>query len=239
MTLRHHFELRETIATIIADSEEIVDAVCSGLREARHEIERHILKDPFFGISYDPVTVPDSPGIIHDMAHAALLAGVGPMAAVAGTIAKAGLKKAQDMGAKYCVVDNGGDIALMTDRKVRVGLYAGDSPLSGKYAFLIDPTDDIYGICTSSATVGHSFSFGIADSVTVFSSDPILADAVATSVCNLITLKDQSCLDRLDANIDGIFAIIGDKSLIWGEIPALVPAFSAEALITRGGSGLI
>jgi len=237
MPIRHHFELFETITTIIADSSDIIDAACFGLREARHEIERYILQDPFFRISYEPVKVPENPPIVRKMANAALLARVGPMASVAGAIAEAGVKRARDAGADYCIIDNGGDIALITDREIRVGLYAGDSPLSGGYAFLIKPISGIYGICTSSATVGHSFSFGSADSVTVFSPDPVLADAVATSVCNELTVDDQTCFDRVDPDIDGIFAVFGEKSLMWGDIPPIVPARSKEKLITRGGSG--
>ena len=236
MPLRHHFELCETIATIIADTAEIINAASSGLRDARHEVERYILQDPFFRISYEPVKVPDNPPVVRNMANAALLAGVGPMAAVAGAIALAGVERAKEAGADYCIIDNGGDIALITDREIRIGLYAGDSPLSGRFAFLIKPINGIYGVCTSSATVGHSFSFGSADSVTVFSPDPVLADAVATSVCNELTVDDQTCLERVDPNIDGIYAVFGEKSLIWGDIPPLVSARSKEDLIKRGGS---
>lgn len=237
MTIRHHFELRETIATILADEETIINTACDGMRAARAELEKYIIKDPFFGTTYEPVTPPVSPPIIHKMAVAAQAAGVGPMAAVAGAVADTGIHAVHEKGASFCVIDNGGDIALITDRVIRVGLYAGDSPLSGKYAFLIQPTRGIYGICTSSATVGHSFSFGIADSVTVFSQDPILADAYATAICNTLTVEDQLCLDRIDSRIDGIYAVFGEKSIIWGEIPHLVKAENREDLITAGGLG--
>lgn len=237
MTIRHHFELRETIATILGDTESDIAHACEGLREARHTIERYILSDPFFGITYEPIAIPENPGIVRSMAVAAERAGVGPMAAVAGAVAEAGVRRAAREGASFCVIDNGGDIALIADHEIRIGLYAGSSPLSGRYAFLIKPAGELYGICTSSATVGHSFSFGTADSVTVFSPDPVLADAVATAVCNELNVHDQSCLAEVDPEIDGIYAVFGEQSIIWGKIPPLVPAVSGGDRITVGGIG--
>jgi len=209
------------------------------MRETRSEIERFLVKDPFFGSSYEPVDIPAGPIIIRDMAIAAKRAGVGPMAAVAGAIARGGVQAACKTRTEYCVIDNGGDIAIVSDRVVRIGLYAGESPLSGRYAFVIDPKEKMYGVCTSSATVGHSFSFGTADSVTVFSDDIILADAIATAVCNTLTLEDQSCLQDLDPDIDGVYAVFHDKSLMWGDIPPIVRADNRDDLITAGGLGFL
>ncbi|MFH0968696.1 MAG: UPF0280 family protein [Methanobacteriota archaeon] len=235
MPIRHHFELHETIATILADREEDINTACQGMEEARHEIERYILSDPFFRISFDPVPVTTDSVLIHRMADSSEVAGVGPMAAVAGAVAHYALSQIVDQGSRFCVIDNGGDIALITDRPIKIGLYAGESPLSGKYAFLIEPTMGIYGICTSSATVGHSISLGIADSVTVFAQDPVLADAVATSVCNDLTPDDHSCFDQRIAGVDGIFAVFDKQTVIWGRIPPIVTAHVDEGLITAGG----
>ncbi len=235
MPIRHHFERNETIATIIADREEEISIACLGLESARHAIEQYILIDPFFKTSFEPLPVMSDSQIIIRMARAAYSANVGPMAAVAGAVANFALNDVRKIGSKFCIIDNGGDIAMITDREVRIGLYAGDSVFSGKYAFLIGPTHEIYGICTSSATVGHSISLGIADSVTVFSPDPILADAVATAVCNALTIEDTSCLNHVDSDIDGIFAVFGEKSIVWGKVPPLVSARVDEGLITAGG----
>lgn len=235
MPIRHHFELHETIATIIADTQEEIRAACEGMAEARHDIERYILSDPYFKTSFEPVPVTTDLAVIARMADAAYKAGVGPMAAVAGAVALTGVERASARGARFCIIDNGGDIAFIADREIRIGLYAGDSPLSGKYAFLMRPRGGIYGVCTSSATVGHSISLGVADSVTVFGKDPILADAVATQVCNTLTSSDHSRFEDLPEGIDGIFAVIGDQSIIWGDIPPVVPARVHESLITSGG----
>lgn len=237
MVIRRHFELRETIATILADREGDIEAAGCAMTVARRDIERYILIDPFFKTSFDPISVRTDTEIIQRMAWASKMAGVGPMAAVAGAVADAGIKEMIRNGATFGVIDNGGDIALISDREIRVGLYAGDSPISGKFAFLIKPTQGIFGICTSSATVGHSISLGTADSVTVFADDPVLADATATAVCNLLSPEDLSVLDSVNADIKGIFAIFGSETILWGEIPTLVQAKVSTNQITAGGIG--
>ena len=45
-------------------------------------------------------------------------------------------------GARFGVIDNGGDIALVSDRDVRVGVHAGTAPLSDKIAFVVPPHND-------------------------------------------------------------------------------------------------
>ena len=153
---------------------------------ARQVLEGYIASDPFFASTFSPYeTDTDEPLILH-MAAAASAAGVGPMATVAGAIAAAGIDAMIDAGARFGVIDNGGDIALVSDRDVRVGVHSGTAPLSDRIAFVVPPHNEPFGICTSSATVGPSISFGIADAVTIFAPDPLLADAWATAVCNQI-----------------------------------------------------
>jgi ApbE superfamily uncharacterized protein (UPF0280 family) len=141
-----------------------------------------------------------------------------------------------EKGARFGVIDNGGDIALINaTRPVRVGVHAGTAPVSDRHAFIIPPRDTILGICTSSATVGPSISFGIADAVTVFSENPALADAWATAICNRIRVDDTSALHEPDPeNVKGVFAIIGDHTERWGTLPQLVPAVVDEDLISAG-----
>jgi hypothetical protein len=114
-------------------------------------------------------------------------------------------------------------------------VHAGDAALSNRIAFIVPPQDTILGICTSSATVGPSISFGVADAVTIFSHDVALADAWATAVCNEIRQDDQSVVERIDPNqVVGLFAILGRKSISWGNLPDLVPAIVDEQLISAG-----
>jgi hypothetical protein len=233
--IREPFRFRETIATILADHPSHVAAAKEGMLSARQVLEAYIVQDPYFLATFDPY-VPDSDDpIIVKMAEATRKAGVGPMAAVAGAIASAGIEAMQDAGAAFGVIDNGGDIALTCDRPVRIGVHAGEAALSNRIAFIVPPQDDILGVCTSSATVGPSISFGMADSVTIFAHDVALADAWATAVCNEIRPDDQSVLKQINpAEVMGIFAIMGDSTVSWGKLPPIVPAVVDEHLISAG-----
>ncbi|MCU0629570.1 MAG: UPF0280 family protein [Methanoregulaceae archaeon] len=233
--IRHHFELRETIATILADEQSHIDAAVEGLIEARQVVERYIAGDPFFRSTFEPYTPESDDLVITRMAHASEKAGVGPMAAVAGAIAWSGIEAMYKAGAAYGVIDNGGDIALFSDHELLIGVHAGNSPFSDRVAFAVPPTAEILGICTSSATVGPSISFGTADSVTVFSHDVALADAWATAVCNEIRPDDTSVLLRINQEeVRGVFSIIGEWTSSYGILPPLVRAYVRKDLITAG-----
>ena len=233
--IRERFHFRETFANILADDPAHAAAAKSGMMAARQVLEAYIARDSFFATTFDPYEPDSDEPVITRMADATRKAGVGPMAAVAGTIAWAGVEAMKEAGATFGVIDNGGDIALVSDRPVRVGVHAGSAALSSRVAFVVPPQETILGICTSSATVGPSISFGMADAVTVFSYDVALSDAWATSVCNQIRLSDRSILDRVGpTEVSGIFAIMGDVTVRWGDLPPLVPAVVDEQLISAG-----
>jgi ApbE superfamily uncharacterized protein (UPF0280 family) len=233
--IREPFHFRETFATILADDPVHVRAAKDGMMAARQVLEAYIARDPFFATTFDPYEPDSDATVITRMADATRKAGVGPMAAVAGTIAWAGVEAMQEAGARFGIIDNGGDIALVADRPVRVGVHAGSAALSNRVAFIVPPQDRVLGICTSSATVGPSISFGMADAVTIFSRDVALSDAWATAVCNQIRPEDRGVLDRVDpAEVSGIFAIMGDVTVRWGDLPPLVPAQVNEQLISAG-----
>jgi hypothetical protein len=233
--IREHFQYRETIATILADDPAHVEAARDGLLAARQEVERCIAEDPFFAITFSPYRPEFRGRVVDRMADAALEAGVGPMAAVAGAIAWSGAEAMQRAGAAYGIIDNGGDIAIFSDREVTVGVHAGGAPLSNRIAFSVPPTGGILGICTSSATVGHSVSLGIADAVTVFCPDVAVADAWATALCNTVTPYDDDAFGPLDGTrVQGVLVIIGDRVAMWGTLPPLVGATVDPDLITRG-----
>jgi uncharacterized protein len=232
---REPFHFRETFATILADDPEHVAAAKAGILAARQVLEAYIARDPFFAATFDPYEPDSDEELILRMADATKIAGVGPMAAVAGAIAWAGVGAMQEAGATFGVIDNGGDIALIADRPVRVGVHAGGAALSNRVAFVVPAQKTILGICTSSATVGPSISFGIADAVTIFSHNVALADAWATSICNQIRPDDRAVLGRVDpTHVDGIFAIMGDMVIRWGELPLLVSAVVDEQMISAG-----
>jgi ApbE superfamily uncharacterized protein (UPF0280 family) len=233
--IREPFHFRETFATILADDPAHINAAKGGMMAARQVLEAYIARDPFFAATFDPYEPDSDELVITRMTRASRMAGVGPMAAVAGTIAWAGVEAMQETGALFGVIDNGGDIALLADRPVRVGVHAGVAALSNRIAFVVPPQDQILGICTSSATVGPSISFGTADAVTIFSRDVALSDAWATAVCNQIRPDERSVLDRIDlAKVDGVLAIMGEITVRWGQLPPLVPAVVDEQLISAG-----
>ncbi|MCK9298302.1 MAG: UPF0280 family protein [Methanoculleus sp.] len=233
--IREHFEFRQTITTILTEEPGAIAAAKSGMLAARQEVERQIARDPYFSATLEPYAPEGPERTVGRMARAAAVAGVGPMAAVAGAIAWAGVEAMAEAGAAFGLIDNGGDIALVSDREVKIGIYAGASPLSGRFAFLLPPTEEVLGICTSSATVGPSISFGTADAVTVFAPDVAVADAWATAICNRITADDTSILDTLgETDVSGVLAIIGEAVVRWGDLPPIVRAKVDERLITAG-----
>ncbi len=235
--IREKFAYRETITTILVDDASHIEAAKKGMIAARTGLEEYLLTDPFFQMSYSPVSAPaEAPESVRQMTDASFEADVGPMAAVAATIGWAGVKSMQYAGAAFGLIDNGGDIVLFSDRDLRVGIYAGSAPSSGKFAFIIPPQKEILGICTSSATVGPSISFGTADVVTCFSHDPAKADAWATGLCNILTPEN---FDEVMKKVEGssvfaVYAVIGDWIGRWGNLPKIVPAHVSYDLITKG-----
>ena len=190
--------------------------------ENRGYIENYIKRYPEFARTLKPWRVrgPESK-IINEMAIAGEKAGVGPMAAVAGAIAEhvgSGLLKHSD----EVVVENGGDIFLRLRNPVSIGIFAGESPLSLRMGICVDSREKPISICTSSGTVGHSLSLGIADAVCVVSDSCSLADAAATSIGNRVTSKAhiQSAIDfgKHIEGVRGIVVIIGDDVGIWGDL---------------------
>ncbi len=235
--IREKFAYRETITTILADDASHIDAAKNGMIAARTGLEEYLLTDPFFQMSYSPVSAPaETSKSVRQMADASFEADVGPMAAVAAAIGWAGVESMQNAGASFGLIDNGGDIVLFSDRELRVGIYAGSAPSSGKLAFIIPPQTEILGICTSSATVGPSVSFGTADLVTCFSHNPAKADAWATSLCNILTPENfEGVMKKVEgSSVFAVYAVIGDWIGRWGNLPAIVPAHVSYDLITKG-----
>ncbi len=165
--------------------------------------------------------ISEIPEVVLSMIKASSIAGVGPMASVAGAIAEAIGKKILEY-VDEVIVENGGDIFIKTLKKRKVGIYAGKSPLSGKISITINPIDTPLGICTSSGKVGPSLSFGKTDATTILSPDTALADAVATAVGNVVkTAKDIEKGLELAKSIkcvSGALIIIEDKIGIWGNV---------------------
>jgi len=233
---REYFRYKTTITTIIADDSDHIEPAKTAMIAARQEIESEISINPLFSSSLVPVGCETSSLHVERMVKAANKAGTGPMAAVAGTIAWAGAEAIMESGASTGIIDNGGDIAFYSDRETKIGLFAGSSALSKRTAFILPPKSEIYGVCTSSATVGPSVSFGVADSATVFSHNVSLADAWATMICNNIRspVSDYPMPGMEEMGVDGVFVTLDEESAEWGNLPDIRAALVDERLITSG-----
>lgn len=213
--------VKETDLYIRAEKDLSAEALAA-VNEYRGQLENYILQNPLFLHSLEPLPVEEAaPLIVRLMAEAGKAAGVGPMAAVAGTIAELVGMKLLDQSAEV-IVENGGDIFIKTRKKRLVGIYAGDSPFTGKVAVEIGPSKRPLGICTSSGTVGHSLSLGLADAAIVVSKSAALADAAATAVGNMVKSQQDIpvALERGKAikGVDGLLVIAGDRMGAWGDI---------------------
>jgi ApbE superfamily uncharacterized protein (UPF0280 family) len=188
----------------------------------RRPLEAYIKRHPLFLHSLEPYFVEeDAPAIVTVMAQAAQIAGVGPMAAVAGAIAEA-VGKDLLADTPEVIIENGGDIFIKILRARLIGIYAGESPFTGKVALEISPEETPLGVCTSSGTVGHSLSFGAADAVVAFSRSAALADAAATAIGNRVKSVDDIdvAIKRAQAidGLDGVVIIKGDRMGMWGKV---------------------
>ncbi len=188
----------------------------------RSMLERYIERHPTFATSLKPLSVTeDAPQIVKDMVESARRVGVGPMASVAGAIAQF-VGDELSASSLELIIENGGDIYLKSLKDRVIGIYAGNSPLSGKIGLEVRGEDTPLAVCTSSGTVGHSLSFGKADAVVAVSKSATLADAVATAIGNIICLPDDIPTGISFArNIKGLLGVIiikDDKIGIWGKL---------------------
>ncbi|MDR0791295.1 MAG: UPF0280 family protein [Methanomassiliicoccaceae archaeon] len=233
--IREHFEIGQTAVTIISEYEYISIAK-DAIFDARSQIEMKIAQDPFFRTTYEPYLASAYDGaVVKRMCDASLLASVGPMAAVAGAIAEYAVERMIAAGSKHAIVDNGGDIAMICDRDVLVGMYIDVN--GQRLSLKVPPSDHMIGICSSSASVGPSVSLGSSDISTVISRNVSLADACATTLGNLIKDGDRMT-EHLEivCEIDGVtgcLAYCDGMFGICGDVPEIVRTDADDDIITR------
>lgn len=233
---RFRFSYKETNATILTENEEFYKIAVKAILEARSQIEEHILKKPDFLISYEPLNCSKCSGnkLTREMCFSAKIANVGPMASVAGAIAQFAVDKMIEAGANIAVVDNGGDIAIHSNEKIKVGIYPS------KIALLIKPSFKI-SVCTSSGKIGHSVSFGWADSATIIAENACIADAFATALGNIIRDSNKDEIEKAltefysknRAFINGAIVVKDEILAFAGNIPKISLADFNEDLITK------
>ena len=222
--------VNETDLWIAADRD-LTGKAMESISAHRAGIEEYIKAHPVFATTLNVWEQPVPPhSLVARMVAAASAVGIGPMAAVAGSIAEA---VARDLigHTTRVMVENGGDLFIIGGSISSVGLWAGPSPLSGRVALSVDPSEGV-AICTSSGTVGPSLSLGRADAATVISLSGALADAAATELGNRIRGADdmEKALDWALSvtGVTGAVVIIGETIGAKGQVE-LVPLESPKA----------
>ncbi len=194
-------KFRETDLWIGIDTasfkEEIKAVAAAKTEELRKKLDNYIETEPFFKKSLKPFSPSETaPAEAKDMATATEIAGVGPMAAVAGLFAREiGETILQNFSIEELVIENGGDIFALIKDELVLSVFAGESPLSERIGLVIPAGTGKIGICTSSGNIGPSMSFGKADAVMVICKDAVLADAFATSFGNKV--KSQNDVEKV------------------------------------------
>lgn len=242
MYQRAHFRFKQTIVTILADKAEYIEIAKEEILKSRLIIEKYIAQNPFFEVTLEAYDIDEkAPPLIQKMIEAGNTFDIGPMSAVAGTIAGVAVEKMKTCGASFALVDNGGDMAIYnkTGQPTVVGVYAGTADIQN-LGFSVEPSDEIIGICTSSGTVGPSISFGKADAAIIFSKNLPLCDAAATALGNALKEPGAENIEKALAvvsnvgGIDGAVLIQGGDVGFAGKVPQLVRANVDYDIITKG-----
>jgi ApbE superfamily uncharacterized protein (UPF0280 family) len=228
-------QIGESDLFIETDTHEAIDLAFSAIRSHREQLLAYIAQHEEFLHSFSPVEIThNAPQIVHAMAHAAKIANIGPMGAVAGALADFAIEEMMKMNPRIAIVENGGEIiGIMSESMstpITIGVYAGEnSTISGRIGFRLEFEDFPFGLGTSSGTVGHAFSFGKADAACVFAENAAIADACATAVCNAVIgdSEQESIQNGLDVaksikEIKGVLIIRGDHVGCAGKLPRLV-----------------
>lgn len=214
-----HITVLETDLNVYAQCP-LAEQAREAVIEQRGYLENYIRRHPEFVNTLHPWPEDAlAPTIVRSMITAGRKASVGPMAAVAGTVAELVGKSLLDFSNEV-IVENGGDVFMRVSVPLKVAVFAGKSPLSLKIGLNIEACQEFQAVCTSSGTVGHSLSMGSADAVSVLSSSCALADAAATAIGNRVrSARDIEAAiqwGRTIPGVEGILIIIGKQMGAWG-----------------------
>ncbi|MEZ5845936.1 MAG: UPF0280 family protein [Geminicoccaceae bacterium] len=158
---------------------------------------------------------------------------VTPMAAVAGAVADYMLEQiARNTRLRRAFVNNGGDIAIHLNpgTSMRLALVGNIAAPAVDGLIRIDAGSHVRGVATSGWR-GRSFSFGIADSVTVLARTAATADVAATLVANAVNIDDPAIVRRPARDLLPD-SDLGDMAVTVG-VPPLSRA-KIEAALDRG-----
>jgi len=218
------FQITEQESDLLIMAEKnLFDKTLATLLSLRAEIKNFAKDKPDFLTSYKPLWLWPFfiPTVIRNMAWAGRRAGVGPMASVAGALAEL-LGKELLQHSKEVIIENGRDIFIKTNFKRKIGIFANTSTFSNRLVLEINPEDTPCGVCTSSGTVGHFFSYGKADAVVVIAKSAALADAAATAIANQVksieTIQNGLRIAKKIRGLSGVLIIKDDQLGVMGKI---------------------
>ncbi|MGI9520651.1 MAG: UPF0280 family protein [Hyphomicrobiaceae bacterium] len=164
---------------------------------------------------------------------------VTPMIAVAGAVADfvlGALTRGRSLDKAY--VNNGGDIALMltTNAVFEVGVCAEQELYHMPASIRVTHGDCVGGVATSGWR-GRSFSFGIADAVTVLARSATAADVAATLIANSVDVPNCPRIERMpasdlapDCDLGARAVTVGVGVLSDGEVESAIDRGRREAL---------
>lgn len=198
------------------------DKAFTALKTARTELEEYTKIHDEFLHSLNPIAMHGDEGEISAvMCKASESAGVGPMAAVAGAIAETVGRELLNYS-KEVIVENGGDLWMKLIKPAVIGIYVNNNYFRENIGIKIDPGKTPCGVCTSTSKLGHSLSFGKADSVTIIAETGALADAAATAVLNMVQSADdmENALEfgMTITGVRGCLIVFRDKLAAQGDI---------------------
>ena len=213
--------VEQTDLLILARQDIRVEAF-KAVQRLRGQIKAWIASHPEFLSSLAPLPVDHTaPAIVQDMLRASTRAGVGPMAAVAGAMARHVGEALLPLSPEL-VIENGGDIFMHCSSPQTFGILA-ESSEAALVAIRVEESrpGSGMGVCTSSGRLGHSLSLGKADAVTVLAEDPCFADALVTALANEV--QGQADINRvlqmgLELGATGVVVIVDNTIGAAGKI---------------------
>lgn len=226
-----------------AKKQELIDFCTKEIHEIRNILKLWINFYPEIKESLDPLPTPkNAPLFLAAMCEAGKFAHVGPFAAVAGTIAQYIATKIHYYlkEKNICpdvIVENGGDIYVFSSKERCIGIMANPTE---KCMLGLKITKEQFplAVCSSSAAIGHSLSFGQGDLALILAKNGSLADALATRYGNLLRTKqdinpllaqakqdyhikmtNNPFLEQTEkSGLSGVFLQIDDNIGAWGDI---------------------
>lgn len=221
-----HIDIEETHIRLISDI--LYPNLEEYIKKIRFDLKKYIYEDPEFLSSLEPLNKRvNASEIVRIMDKSSKIGNVGPMACVAGTISQMCLNQLIMKGSKLSSIENGGDIAIINNKKLVCGIYSNTIKNIG---FKLKPRSKPLGICTSSSKIGHSISFGNSESVTIIGAEASICDGLATRIANDVNGEsdEESMMNGLESAekykeyFDGGLIIVGGLVGTIGKIPEIV-----------------